>query len=58
MKEYPTVYVLSSWEDGVQDVYYNKQDAIKDAQSYVAEQMLDARDWKYYYRIDECKVIR
>lgn len=58
MKEYPTVYVLSSWEDGIAGVYYNEQDAIKDAKSYVVRQKLDAKDWQSYYRIDECKVIR
>ena len=40
----------------VWSVFRRKSDAIKEAQSLMADQLLDARDWEAYYRIIESEL--
>lgn len=56
MKDYPTIYVISSYNDGIQAAYYQKSDA----EDWCRETMMDwgepKEDWSLYFEIDEVKV--
>lgn len=56
MKEFPTVYVVDSYDDGVQAGFYNYDEAVDWCNDRLEEWDVQDSPWTFFFTITQIKV--